>query len=457
MLIYSTKFKVKNTFTKNQFVNSIIKWCSNKDYPMKNLESHISECEFSEIEDNQMLDVINIESLEIIAARHISETSTGNWTVDAILNYNKNMLTVYMDYTVNESTNVSKIHRSVPWIIKQIINDGFAENNLGFELQTNAIILNETNKELLLSCLESNNIYALPLVYLSSKSKLNADSIALKLAGLAVVITDPSDILYSLSPELYNSPIYLFVPYKKMEAIPFGDYPFHRDIINIVANYLNSRNYDKLETWEGLNGEALRLKSQDIINGLKKQNAEDNEFINEYLNELEEKNKEYEKNYSQIAEELQKLKYENQRLAYKSAPYSNSDTPLIISGKENDFYLHEQTEIIIDILKDYLNKNTTDSSRRADILKSIIEANPVKGIPDKYKKIIKDAFDGYTKFNCPKIYNALKETGIEVVEHTGHYKMQYHRDPRYSFEAAATPSDNRAGKNASAIISKLMF
>ena len=34
MLIYSTRIKVKNTFTKEQFVKSVIKWCMEKDYPM---------------------------------------------------------------------------------------------------------------------------------------------------------------------------------------------------------------------------------------------------------------------------------------------------------------------------------------------------------------------------------------------------------------------------------------
>ena len=108
-------------------------------------------------------------------------------------------------------------------------------------------------------------------------------------------------------------------------------------------------------------------------------------------------------------------------------------------------------------MKEYLNKRVEDKCRRADILKSIIEANPVEGIPEKYKKIIKEAFNGYTKFNCTKILNTLNETGIDIVDHTGHYKIQFHGDSRYTFEAASTPSDHRAGKNAAAIINNLMF
>ena len=456
MLIYSTRFKVKDTFTKEQFVNSMIKWGSKKDYPMKNLEKHISELEFSEIDNNQMIEVVNIESINVIAARYVSETSKGNWTVDAVLNYSKRLFTVYMDHTVNESTKDAKPLQYMPLLVNQIINDKFAENNLGFELKTSPVIIDETNSDILLSAIDSNSATSLPIVYLSSKSKLDADSLAKKLVGLAVVVSDSFDILYNFDSDSYASPIYVFIPHKMAAPISFGNYPLHRDIIRIITDFLNSRSYDKLETWDGINGELLKIKSQEILEKLKKQSS-DNDFNKLYLADLENENREYIKKYEKMAEDLQKLKLENERLNYSLSTYSGAGTPLLVSGNENELYPKEQTEIVIEILKEYLNKSVDDKCRRADILRSIIEANPAEGIPEKYKKIIKEAFDGYTKFNCTKILNALKETGIEIVEHTGHYKIQFHNDSRYTFEAAATPSDHRAGKNAASIINNLMF
>ena len=456
MLIYSTRFRVKEIFTKEQFVKSIIKWCTEKDYPMKNLEKHISELAFSETDRNQMIEVINIEALGIIAARQISETSKGCWKVDAVLNYGKKILSIYTDYTLGEKSADSQTVRRPPWLINQIINDGFAEDNLGFELKTTAIPLDESNKDILLSAIEQNSTDNLPIVLLSSKSRLNADSLALKLSGLAVVINDPSDLLCSADSEKYSEPIYVFIPHRT--PVPFGDYPMHRDIVHVIADFLNSRSYDKLETWEGINGESIRLKSQEILEKLKKESA-DNEFNKSYLADLEAENEEYVRKYEKLAEELQKLKIENENLHYFMETCSDSGTPLIFSGNEKDFYPNEQTEILIDILKEYLAKNfkENDNSRRADILRSIIEANTVEEIPEKYKKLIKEAFDGYTKFDCKKILNALKKTGIVITDHTGHYKICYHNDSRYTFEASATPSDNRTGKNTAAIINKLMF
>lgn len=455
MLIYSTRFRVKEIFTKEQFVKSIIKWCTTKNYPMKDLEKHISEFMFSETDGNQMIEVINSEPLGIIAARHISETKKGCWKVDAILNYDKKILSVYTDYTVNEQTADSHIIRRPPWLINQIINDGFAEDNLGFELKTKAISLDESNKNIFLSAIEQNSTDNLPIVRLSSKSRLNADSLALKLAGLAVVINDPSDLLCSADSEKYSEPIYVFIPHRN--PVPFGDYPMHCDIIHVVADFLNSRSYDKLETWEGINGEIIRLKSQEILENLKKESA-DNEFNKSYLADLEAENEEYVRKYEKLAKELQRLKVENENLNYIIETYSDSGKKLLALGKERDYYPNEQLEIIIDVLKDYLAKNFVkgEKSRRADILKSIIEANPVQGVPKKFKKLIKKALAGYTS-NSKKILDAFKQTGIVVMEHTKHFKICYHGDTRYLSEISASSSDYRAGDNAAATINKLMF
>ena len=384
------KLFIVDAFTKEQFVKSVINWCQNKDYPMADLDSHISELNFSEIYENQMLEITNVDELGVIASRQTTETSKGNWTVDAILNYKDNVLCVYMDYSINENGDIRNIKKRCPHLINMIINDGYAEDNLGFALKTSAIVLDESNKDVLVSAIDSNSNSALPVVYLSSKSKLNADSLALKLSGLAVVINDKSDILYGLDSSRYSEPIYVFVPHKMMEPVSFGDYPMHRDIIRVIADYLNSRNYNKLETWDGINGEALRLKSREILEKLKQQSA-DNEFNKGYLADLETENAEYSKKYEALTEELHKLKIENERLRYNLESYSSSGTPVIVSGEEKDFYPNEQTEIIMEILKDYLDKSLKEDCRRADILRSLIDANHVDGIPEKYRKIIKNA------------------------------------------------------------------
>ena len=124
---------------------------------------------------------------------------------------------------------------------------------------------------------------------------------------------------------------------------------------------------------------------------------------------------------------------------------------------ETDLYNNEQYEIIIDALEEYLAKSANRDSRRADIIRSVISANPVEGTPGKYRAIIRNNLDGYKNFATSKITKALKDTGIEIIEHTGHYKLALKGDHRYICEAAATCSDTRGGLNLVSEINNKMF
>ena len=106
---------------------------------------------------------------------------------------------------------------------------------------------------------------------------------------------------------------------------------------------------------------------------------------------------------------------------------------------------------------DYFEKSVGTDSRRHDVLQSILDANPAQGIPEKFRQMIKSAFEGYTDFKIKKIQDALGETGIEVVGHGAHYKLAYHGDARYTYEVASTPSSKRTGINTSSGINKMMF
>ena len=70
---------------------------------MHGLEKHKSDLTFSAADGNQTIEVIHADAVGIIAARQISVTSKGNWTVDAVLNYVNNTLSVYMDHSMSES------------------------------------------------------------------------------------------------------------------------------------------------------------------------------------------------------------------------------------------------------------------------------------------------------------------------------------------------------------------
>ncbi len=449
MLIYSTRFRVTTAFGKNEFVKNIIDWNRTGQYPIDDIE----ENSFSFIagDDDRNIEVTEIAEKSIIASRiHISNNG-GEWNTDIILNYEKSIISVYVNKTVSDNTLNTSSRGGVPRFVSQIISKGFAGKSCGLDITSKALRISD--RSVLETAFNTIDRCSLPIVYLSSASQIDADKLAEKVAGLAVVISDSGDNLKDTFPE----PIYVFFPHQNTPPVSFGAYPYHREIQWVISDYLNSRTYERLETWDGLQNEKLMLSGRDILKKFKAV-SEDKDTISEMYSELEEQLNANIKESDKLNREISRLLAENARLAHENERMRDSGKLLIKYGSEEDMYEDEQREIIIDILANSRKNSIADDTRRADIVDSVIKANPVKGTPAKYRQIIKKAVDGYTNFESPKILKAFSEVGIEIIAHTGHYKIALKGDHRYVCEAAATCSDGGSGgKNLASEINKKMF
>ena len=448
MLIYSTRFRVVPGFNKKSFVDAVIKWNRKSHDPIDDIE----EGSFSFIagDDNNYLEVIDLEEESVIAARLHIVNNGGVWNTDIVFNYIENVISVYVNRTVNENTYNPSANAFVPQIVTLIIENGYADKSMGISIANNAVKIE--SRDSILGAIRTSDRFSLPMVYLSSRSELNADKLAAKLSGLAVVVSDSNDCIADEYPE----PIYVFFPHRNMAPVAFGNYPLHRDIQACVVNYLNGREYRKLETWDGIQNEKTNINNRSLLNRYRDA-ATENNVLTEMYSELEEKMNEEAQLRDNLSYENNMLIAENARLMQENQRLANGGVPLIMRGAETDFYENEQYEIIIDILKDYLAKSVASDTRRADIIRSIIEANPTNGTPERYRTIIRNALEGYKNFETAKIVKALKETGIEIIEHTGHYKIALGGDHRYACEAASTCSDNRGGLNFVSIVNNKMF
>lgn len=448
MLIYSTRFRAVPAFDRKCFVRSVIEWNRNGQYSIDDVE----EDSFSFIagDDSHYLEVTNLEAASVIAARMHIENNGGVWNTDIVLNYKENVLSVYVNRTLSENTHNPSAKAFVPQFVSQIINSGYADKSMGIAITNTAVKLNNRNS--ILEAINTSDRFSLPMVYLSSRSELNADLLASKLAGLAIVVSDNNDSIM----EDYPEPIYVFFPHRNIAPVAFGAYPFHRDIQACVVNYLNGREYRKLETWDGIQNERTNIANAELLRRYRNVSSE-NDILTEMYSELETKMAEEAQLRDQLSYDNNMLLAENARLQVENERLSGGGVPLIMRGAESDLYSNEQYEIIISVLREYLAKSVADGTRRADILRSVIEANPANGTPEKCRATIRAALDGYKVFETAKITKALKETGIEIIEHTGHYKIALGGDHRYVCEAAATCSDNRGGLNLISEINNIMF
>lgn len=445
MLIYSTRFRVALKFGKNEFVKNIIEWNQGSRYPVDDIEENTFS--FIAGDDDNCLEVTDLENERVIAARMHIKNNGGVWNTDIILNYGISVLSVYVNKNVAENTVTPSSKAFIPAFVTQIIKKGYADKSMGLDITDKP--LSVSDRELLLNAVNTSDKYSLPLVYLSSRSEISAEKLAAKLAGLASVVTDGNDVLKESFPE----PIYIFFPHQNTDPLAFGTYPYHRDIQWKIFDYLNSREYNRLETWDGLQNEKSVRINRELLKKYKSA-SDDNEALTEMLEEEMEKNARFR---DELSYENNRLVAEAARLALENERLRENGTPLLMRGSEEDMYADEQREIVIDSLKKHLANSVDNGSRRGDILKSVIEVNPVKGTPERYKNILKKALEGYKTFETPKIKAALKETGIEIIEHTGHYKIALRGDHRYVCEAAATCSDSRGGNNLISEINKKMF
>lgn len=459
MITYSSKFRVSEELTSEIFISNVIEWNQNGNFRIEGLTAEGKT--FSSGTDTNNLTVESLDSCGITAARMHTETPSGIWNTDIILNEMSGTLTVRVDKSLSETTENVNTDGFFPNIVSQLISKGLVGKSCGFPVSNMPVT--DIDKNTLENAIAISDEDALPIVYLSSRSRISAEILAKKMAGLAVVINDTNDLIKDKYPE----PIYIFYPHSNTAPKTLGDYPLHREIKWALLEFLNRKNYTPLETWHGIQIEKTNIRNIELLNSIKlhlannealKEKVGDTEVYEEMIDELEKQIIEIKNAKNKLAEELYRTQNENLRLEERIDRMKSGGAPLIMRGSEVDCYEDEQYEIIMDCLKEYADKSTEENTRRHDILTSVIERNKVKGTPDKYREIIKKGFKGYTTFNCKKIKDVLKETNLQIINHSGHYKFSLNGDTRYLVEAAATCSDSgRGGKNLSSEINDIMF
>ena len=147
------------------------------------------------------------------------------------------------------------------------------------------------------------------------------------------------------------------------------------------------------------------------------------------------------------------LQYENQGLRAKYAAVES--VPLIYSGEEEEFYQGEIRDAILSSLNEILSA-TESATRKADILKDVLENNPYYHLAEERKQRVKSLFKGYKNLTGA-MRQELLSLGFEITEEGKHYKITYREDPRYMVTIGKTPSDSRSGNNNAALISKKML
>lgn len=122
---------------------------------------------------------------------------------------------------------------------------------------------------------------------------------------------------------------------------------------------------------------------------------------------------------------------------------SMSGDRMLYSGDEKEWYAGEAADYVLSILTEAL-QNIPEDSRKATILKDILNHNPYQKIHEKRKEQVRTILSGYRNLNDEMEHN-LNSLGYTITTNGAHYKVTPYNDARYMTIMSKTASDHRAG------------
>lgn len=293
----------------------------------------------------------------------------------------------------------------------------------------------------------------MPCVFISTsitgKTFVDPSELAKTLSGLAHVFVADSHcvsrmIRNELCPHITAGGIYIFLPYTagKYISIPkknAGNTVPLKIRDHIFSYYNGCTTPDRL-TWTGVQSTVNDRKYSaklDIHEGLRTESHQMLKLYEEENASLINKIQNLERSIAAREQELYGLRLKLEK---------HGSTPLLLCGKEREFFPGEIQDLILKTLSDSLG-SLQERSRRADIIRDVLDANEYNEISKEIENQLKDLFTGYTSMST-SLRQSLKELGLEVSDAGKHYKVTYYGDPRYTSTVAKTASDYREGLNA---------
>ncbi|MBP3567825.1 MAG: hypothetical protein J6K04_01545 [Lachnospiraceae bacterium] len=469
MLLYSTKFTVKESFAKKEFVSLVLQWNQNSPHDkMRGISWNEQDYNLHFKDGKRTLAINELVNYHLIAARFRKEDEHGVvWTTDYILNYEERKLAVRLDRETTEDTTKFVPKFSRPHFVRMVISNGYAGKDAELEISNEAISITKSNYKIIEDIIMGNVRYDLPIIYVTKTWAGNYPvkmyELTDNLQGVAHVLKETDASVSKLlmknceGKNAHHGGIGIYYPSssaasKTLDGSKYitSEEILVRKITDIVFRYMNQQIREEMYTWEGVQYALVRARNEELAkmrDNVENENKEILDFFEEQLQNLEGTIKELNNKNAALAQELQGLRRKVDM---------TENIPILIYGEEDDLYEGEIREIVMDILVESKKKNQKENSRRAHVIKDIIETNRYDEITKSREKRIKQVLKGYRSMSS-SMRQDLQEFGFTITEDGKHYKLTFCDDPRYVATMAKTSSDHQSGDNLSATIIKNML
>lgn len=467
MITYTTKFPVADTFRREAFITTVIKWNQGSRFDkIEDIQWDGESCECRWEQDKVSLEIQEIPSEDIIASRLKKEDERGIWKTDFVLNYRQKYIAVSVALETTEFTTDFYPTYYPPFFVKMVIYGGYAGGDMGLPVRQTPHLIEDCG-EFFGKVVRKEVRTMLPVVFIvktvGGENPVDPGNLAFRLQGVAHVLCESEKKveLPELSEnaeegETREGKIFIFYPSsnKKSRVLnPSGRLQNQESledrIVNDIYNYMNQRMRQSIDTWDGIETEKVHILNRKLLssrNAAEEENRNLYEVFGEQLEKMEASN-------NRLSSEIQRLTAELQGMRMKFS--DREQIPALYLGDERDLYEGEIREIILEIISEY-RKNCKEDTRRAHIISDLLECNEYKRLPEKRREQLKNALKGYRSLNG-SLKSLLESLGFEITEEGKHYKWTYFGDHRYMTTVAKTSSDGRAGLNIASTIDKLML
>lgn len=475
MLLYSTTLQMKDSLTKDGFIQLVLEWNQTSSYAV-NVIPNINwngERNIRFGNDFLWLDIEEYRNENIIAIRYQKQVQDGAvWDTDYVMNYNTMEMTIQLNREYTEGALMEDLQFSTPHFVSMLIDGGYLRDDHGLPVLRTSIDISEKNVDLLADVINGKAHYRLPVVYISktidNQNPVNISWLCSKLKGAAYVLLQvdkhSNGRIRSACRDHneYAGGIGIYFPNGKHRRFLYrrnsqdGDGILLDRVTRSVLQYMNAQKKPILSTWFGVQNALLRdrylSQKAERAEAERAKEAAQNE-VEYYIDAFDEDIEKLRQQNEELSRANISLQMENQGLRAKMS--DTEDVPVLFFGTEGEFYQGEIKEIILDAIAEKRN-NLIPRTRRWDVLNDILLNNKHKNIRDQRESIVKEMFKDYKSLSGV-MKQKLSELGLEVTEEGKHYRLTYYGDERYKTTIAKTGSDHREGRNIASVILKTMM
>lgn len=490
MLLFSTILDINEKLTYERFFELILFWNDNQYYEENRIPDLKWNGEFGKRIGTPNL-WISFEKYEsTVAVRYEKRTQDGViWDTDYVMNFRSMKMAIRLERSYSDDVPVTDASFSSPYFITHLIDKEYLKKDNNLAIKRDPTYITGDNIDLLADIVSGTTKYRFPVVYVSksfnNEDPVDVKTLAKRLRGMSHVLVQEDVALNKAiqnacsSKNEYKGSIGIYFPGASaghktlMYRREIGPDPMLLDkVIQLILQHCNSHASEPLLTWQGINNAQLleslnrQQKAREELEAKYRESEEKRLNIEADLSEegerlFEEAQKKAKSEADELLaifdEEQEKLRkqiddltaannallVENERLRNKIG--DTDKLPLLNRGEEDDFYAGEVKDLILSTLEKAL-ESIPDKTRRADVVRDIIDNNGYERISESKAEEIKHLLKNYDGMSS-KTRQALKDLGFEITEDGKHYKVTYHGDGRYQMAYSKTPSDVRTGKN----------